>query len=109
MRVADLVRALEGFPNRVFADYILSGFRVGFRVGFEYSSATLSQARCNLASAREHAVVVDWHRSRVAALSPVVRADPSRRQPVLRDPKSGPPGRWRLNVDLSSCCVGCDV
>ena len=56
--VVELARALQRFPDRFF-DYILSGFRVRFRVGFDYSSARLSQARRNLSSAREHAAVVD--------------------------------------------------
>ena len=49
----------SAISRSVFRDYILSGFRVRFRVGFDYSSARLSQARRNLSSAREHAAVVD--------------------------------------------------
>ena len=59
VRVVEFARAFQRFPDRSFADYILSGFRVGFRVGFDYSSARLSQARRNLSLAREHAAVVD--------------------------------------------------
>ena len=110
VRVVGLARALQGFPDRAFADYILSGFRVGFRVGFDYSSARLSQARRNLSSAREHAAVVDTYvaleSSHHRRLCGPIRGQPSALgvhvSPFGVIPKSGPPGRWRLIVDLSS-------
>ena len=50
---------LPAFPDRVFAGYIVSGLREGFRVGFDYRLSRLLSAKRNLSSASSHTAVID--------------------------------------------------
>ena len=47
---------LQGHPDQRYVDYILSGLRHGFRIGFSRSS--LRAAKRNIQSALEHPEVV---------------------------------------------------
>ena len=89
--------------------YILSGIKHGFRVGFNYSTSPLADSNRNMVSALEHPEVVDeyiaqekdLHRMEVipSALAPSIGCHIS---PFGVIPKKSKPGKWRLIVDLSS-------
>ena len=66
--------ALASYPDKRFTQYILSGIRKGFRIGFDYQSfaSNLRPTSRNMRSA--YGVI----------------------------PKKSSPGKWRLIVDLSS-------
>ena len=53
LQVAAWEAALRSHPDTEFADYIQEGIQWGFRIGYDYTSHTCSQARSNLPSARE--------------------------------------------------------
>ena len=99
-------RALRTHPDEQFTEYLVSGLREGFRVGFSYPRPCRSSAD-NMHSVREHAQVVRDYLSNECAegriLGPL--------SPPWSDeihvsrfgviPK-GSSGKWRLIVDLSS-------
>ena len=93
-------------PDRRFVNYVLDGFRHGFRIGFEYSRAECRRARRNLPSGRKNADVVDRYLRQEQSLGRLipVQSDLSRLQvsPVGIIPKPHQPGKWRLILDLSS-------
>ena len=68
----------------------------GFRMGFDYASYSLSSARLNLSSAREHANVADGYILEECVVQrrlvvPVCRLSARSAFGVI--PKSGPPDR----------------
>ena len=99
-------RALRTHPDKQFTEYLVSGLREGFRVGFKYPRPCRSSAD-NMHSVREHAQVVRDYLSNECAegriLGPL--------SPPWSDeihvsrfgviPK-GASGKWRLILDLSS-------
>ena len=100
---------LESHPDREYVNYILSGIRDGFRIGYARSGekGKLSGARKNMHSADEnHQVVTEYLEAemrRGVVLGPFHPAEIPElhinRFGVI--PKSGRPGKWRLIVDLS--------
>ena len=97
---------LAQHPDRYYMDYILTGIKEGFRVGFE-DVAPLSSARRNMHSATENFQVVSEYLA--AEMSRGVLLGLFDRSEVLEVhlnrfgviPKSSQPGKWRLIVDLS--------
>ena len=100
---------LSGHPDRD-ADYIVSGIREGFRVGYSQGAKTtkpLSSARKNMQSAQENPHVVEEYLeeelARGVLLGPFqweeVAGVHLNRFGVI--PKSSQPGKWRPIVDLS--------
>ena len=101
---------LSHHPNRNFVEYLLSGIKEGFRIGFnlvDSAKGSLSSARKNMCSTQDHLQVVgDYLRdelSRRGVLGPFV---PEEVPEVHIDrfgviPKLHQPGKWRLIVDLS--------
>ena len=92
--------------DRQFSSFIVGGIRCGFRIGFEYSTATGREAEKNMRSASDHPepidTCVDSERSagrmiQVAADTPGLRIS---RFGVIPNPHQ--PGKWRLITDLSS-------
>ncbi len=51
-------RRLADHQDRVFVDWVVTGIRKGFRVGFQYGSHHCKKATRNMASARQEQVVV---------------------------------------------------
>ena len=93
-------------PDRDYVDYILTGIKEGFRVGFE-DVAPLSSARRNMHSATENFQVVSEYlaaeMSRGVLLGPFDRSEVPEvhlnRFGVI--PKSSQLEKWRLIVDVS--------
>ena len=106
VRLHEWRRHLQTFPDRQFADYILTGFTEGFHVGFARTTR-LHDAEDNMASTREHQSVVDEYLSAECALGRVVKLTHYERavlsphiSPFGVIPKRG--NKWRLILDLSS-------
>lgn len=110
LRLAHWESMLSSHPDREYADYIISGIRDGFRVGYSHVvSATkpLSSARKNMHSAEENPHVVEEYLE--AELARGVLLGPFQREEVPGVhlnrfgviPKSSQPEKWRLIVDLS--------
>lgn len=57
--VGEWEKSLASHPNREFAEYIIRGFRSGFRVGFSHSECVLNPSRNNMKLADENSRVVD--------------------------------------------------
>ena len=105
---------LQDHPNQALVQYILSGIRGGFRIGFNYGKAACKPARCNLLSAETNPEVVAAYLQEEVALGRVVGPLPVGSIPGVQVspfgviPKGHTPGKWRLIVDLSSPS-GCSV
>ena len=99
---------LKNHPNQALVQYILSGIRGGFRIGFNYRQAACKPARCNLLSAEINPEVVATYLQEEVALGRVVGPLPVGSIPGVQVspfgviPKGHTPGKWRLIVDLSS-------
>ena len=99
----------DSFLIRDFAEYIVSGLRCGFRVGFDHSRCReLRATGHNLGSAYEHQeVVLDYianEREHGRVLGPLC---PGSGQPIHTSsfgviPKRHQYNKWRLIIDLSS-------
>ena len=101
---------LAHHPDRRFVEYLMSGIKEGFRIGFrrlESEKKSLSSARKNMYSTVDYPHVVrDYLRDelkRGTVLGPFVPEEVPEvhlnRFGVI--PKSHQPGKWRLIVDLS--------
>ena len=94
---------LRNHPDRAFADYIVSGIRQGFRLGFDYSKRKPLPAKKNMRSATDNGTVVEEYlRKEVSAgrvIAGVQQAVQVSRFGAI--PKAGEPNSWRLIVDLS--------
>ena len=99
-------RALRTHPDKQFTEYVVSGLREGFRVGFKYPRPCRSSAD-NMHSVREHAQVVRDYLSNECAegriLGPLSLpwSDEIHVGRFGVIPK-GASGKWRLILDLSS-------
>ena len=51
--------ALNKHPDRQFANYVVSGLKNGFRIGFDHITSKLTSSRNNMLSAKENPHVVD--------------------------------------------------
>ena len=96
---------LAAHPDREFAEYILEGLQLGFRIGFDYSHPLVSSRR-NMRSARLHPNVVEEYlygecaEGRIIGpLASTIGIHTSRFGVI---PKGHTPGKWRLITDLSS-------
>ena len=98
----------KGYWNKALVQYILSGIKEGFRVGFDYSKASCKPAKCNLLSAETNPDVVTAYLQEAVTVGRVfsplqVGSIPGVQvSPFGVIPKSHTPGKWRLIVDLSS-------
>lgn len=95
---------LRNHPDKAFVNYILSGIREGFRLGFDYKDSKLLPARSNMRSAINNPkVITDYLEKEVTAGRVVsgVEQLPLQISRFGAIPKSGEPGSWRLIVDLS--------
>ena len=100
-------QALSNHPDPQFRNYVVSGIREGFCIGFDYSKNCTAAGK-NTRSANQNAeVVLDYLLTECSAgrvISPFPQENPNfnsikvNRFGVI--PK-GTPGKWRLIVDLS--------
>ena len=101
--------ALRAHPDRAYVQYLLTGIREGFRIGFT-REAPLRSASRNIPSALEHPEVIqaylDKERSLGRMLGPFAPSDVTEpaglhvnRFGVI--PKGHNTGKWRLITDLS--------
>ena len=98
---------LEPHCDRTFANYLVSGLKSGFRIGFDYSAFNCVSARANMQSALKNAPVVEeklaveLEKGRIVgplSLDQFPQVHVSRFGVI---PKNHQPGKWRLIVDLS--------
>ena len=98
---------LKGHPNRDLVHLLLIGITQGFKIGYNYRTATRKPAKWNLPGAISHPEVVDEYLQTEVSLKRVVG-------PFLLDalpaahisrfgviPKGHQPDKWRLIIDLS--------
>ena len=106
IRVEAWLAALSVYPDRDFANLLVDGLANGFRIGYDDGCTPRSRSRRNMRSAAEHPDVVRRYiADEVAAgtlRGPVQNQAGVHVSPFGVIPKSGPPGRWRLVVHLSS-------
>ena len=103
------VETLAELPDRMFRNYILDGIGRGFRIGFNYSQCSCRPATSIMRSALENASVVHAYLDVEVALKRIIGPVAPHFAPVGTQlspfgvfPKSSQPGKWRLNLDLSS-------
>ena len=96
---------LADHPDRQFVQYLLSGIREGFRIGFDRNH-TCKRATGNMNSAISNPQpVAEFLRTKTQAGRVV---GPLRDNPLVHSscfgviPKQGQPNKWRLILDLSS-------
>ena len=106
VRVEAWRTALAKHPDRAFAQFIVAGLTEGFRIGHGVSHVCKRGPPRNMRSAGEHPDVVqrylDEERASGALRGPVQHPEAVHVSPFGVIPKSGPQGRWRLIVNLSS-------
>ena len=107
LRWRDWGECLAGHPDRRFAEYIVNGVRVGFRVGYSYETHSCKKTSSNMRSALDHPEVVRDYIARECAEGRLLGPfDPASLPGVQTSrfgviPK-GNSGKWRLILDLSS-------
>ena len=95
---------LNAHPDRRKVDYVLNGFRYGFKIGFHTHRSKLKPAGSYCPSAAEHPSVIDTYLAKEVALgrgfgptsTPLIPNLHISRFGVI--PKKG--NRWRLILDL---------
>ena len=109
LRVSAWASALSAHPDRAFVRFLLSGIKVGFRIGFR-RPAPLRSASRNMRSALDHPDVVqaylDSECSRGRMLGPFSASAQASLPPCHINrfgviPKGRNTGKWRLITDLS--------
>ena len=102
--VEEWERQLKYHPDGEYKEYLLTGLRRGFRIGFDYGSHRCRSAKTNMKSALQNPAVVDRYLATEVGLGRILGPlEPSSLPLVVinRFGKSHQPGRWRLIVDLS--------
>ena len=108
LQLSQFQAELCDYPDQTAADYVLTGLREGFHIGFETSSVTLRSASSNMRSALVHPSVIDAYLETEVSHGRVAGPFTSPPFPDLHIsrfgviPKSNQPGKWRLILDLSS-------
>ena len=98
--------ALIAHPDREMVDYIVTGLREGFRIGYNYQAHKCKRSEDNMRSAKDHPQVVDSYiRKECEAGRLLGPFDPDLFPAVQISrfrviPKSEPDS-WRLILDLS--------
>ena len=99
---------LRYHPDRYAVNYVISGIREGFRIGFVASSVSLKSALSNMRSSIEHPSVIDAYLQTEVSARRVAGPFPSLPFSSLHIsrfgviPKNNQPEKWRLILDLSS-------
>ena len=99
---------LAEHPDRAYRDYIVSGIRDGFRIGFNYSQAPhIRSSHSNMQSALQRPEIVREYLAKECSEGRVLGPlDPSL-YPVVHTSRfgvipKGSTGKWRLIVDMSA-------
>ena len=98
---------LAAHPDRRYVDYVISGLREGFRIGFNYRTNQCKRSGDNMRSAKQHPEVVGDYIRKECEEGRVLGPFDPQMFPEVHVNKFGvipkaDPGRWRLIVDLSS-------
>ena len=99
---------LQNHPNQALVQYVVSGIRKGFRIGFDYWKASCKSPKCNMLSAETNPEVVTAYLQEEVALGRVLGSMQIgsilgiQVSPFGVIPKGHTPGKWTLIVDLSS-------
>ena len=98
---------LGSHPDRCYANYITSGIRDGFRIGFNYSLHRCKKAANNMKSALEHPMVVRDYLQEETCQGRVIGPMIPGRWPDIHVSRFGvipkkQSDRWRLILDLSA-------
>ena len=99
--------ALVLHPDKQYVDYLISGLREGFRIGFDYNNHHCKKCKENMRSAKQQPqIVAEYIRKECEAGRLLGPLDPQLFPEVQVSrfgviPKSDP-GKWRLILDLSS-------
>ena len=107
INVDTLELQLLGHPDRSNVDYVLSGFREGFRIGFHPNCVKLKSASSNCPSSRDHVGVIDGYLTTEIHAGRVVGPLKTPPFPYLQIsrfgviPKKNKVNAWRLILDLS--------
>ena len=109
LRVSAWEEALGKHPDRQFVEYVVSGLKNGFRIGFDHITSKLTSSRNNMLSAKENPHVVDEYLLHEISMDRMwkMTEPPSvpfhcHVSPIGVIPKKNRPGKWRLIVYLSS-------
>ena len=100
-------RCLRNHPDGRYREYILTGLRNGFRVGFQYHTLSPTSAQTNMLSAGRNQEVVDRYLEREVSLGRVIGPLSRQEVPGVHVSRFGviekphQPGKYRLIVDLS--------
>ena len=103
-----LLPYLSSHPDRLFVQYIHSGFTCGFHIGFDRHGSVLHTVTTNHPSSLANTTIVDNHISAESQVGRLVGPLPSilvphvYPSPIGLVPKSHHTGKWRLIVDLSA-------
>jgi len=98
---------LASHPDQRFANYIVSGIKEGFRIGFDYQGHRCEKARNNMQSAHEHPQVIRDYIAQECAEGRILGPFVLSKLPDVQVsrfgviPKKGH-NKWRLILDLSS-------
>ena len=101
------VQMLGSHPDRCYANYITSGIRDGFRIGFNYRLHCCKKAASNIKSALEHPMVVRDYLQEEICQGRVIGSIIPGRWPDIHVSRFGiiPTKQsdcWRLILDLSA-------
>ena len=92
-------------PDRNYTEYLLSGIKNGFRIGYSHTTCKCRAARGNMV---ENPEVVDEYltkelqEGRIADITDKAGLLPIQTSPLGVIPQKHTPGKWRLILDLSS-------
>ena len=107
LKLPEFCRQLSGYPEPG-RSYVLLGLAHVFHIGFEPDCVRLHSRPANLRSASCHPDIIDSYLADEVAAGCVAGPFPSPPWPHFRSspfgviPKPHQPGKWRLNLDLSS-------
>ena len=99
--------SLRNHPDEFFANFVATGIKEGFRIGYDYSLQRPRSSRRNMTSATEGSPVVSAYLAKECAEGRVLGPYEPQLLPQLHISRLGvvpkhTPGQWRLIVDLSS-------
>ena len=108
LQLAAFQQELAHHAHRAKVQYVLEGIAHGFSSGFDPSRVALRSSLRNMRSTTDHPDVIDEYfateiaKSRVAVPFATPPFPSLHCSPFGVIPKKGPPGKWRLILDLSS-------
>lgn len=107
LRLNNWVKGLASHPDKCFVDYVCSGIRDGFRIGYDCQGSRCKRATKSMRSIEEPADVVEEYLQKELTAGRILGPYSMSQYPNVHIspfgviPKSEP-GKWRLIVDLSA-------